>query len=566
MRFSGRGTQPGRVITGLRVGVPNTTRPQGMHPRGMHPRGMHSRAQISVAASVGPNAHWQARAIGVGHRGYTGLAAAMNRQDAKTPRLCRPNAAVPDQARYQCLGLLAYLCGILAGLQLAIRTLPLSSTPSAALPNANAPVRRRPGLLPARSNADARRLLAAIVVLDQPDQLVAQPGGRRDRPAAPAAAGRGPAKPEPRRRPAQARGTGSRRIANLADALVADRANAQHMAAAAPLVDPSSPSAAPGLFGVGSTPPPARRRPPRRPAVPPRPASQRPANRQTCRRRCRPATRRPAPRPEGPVRRRPRRQSGRCNPPRSPRPRPRPPARHHKPPARRHRRPPAPRRRPPQRQRRRRPTCRRCPRHPRPANLPGVPTTPNPPLSPLPAAAPPAAPPTAAPPAAPTPSPAQAAAPTPPPAAAAPSAPPVPAPPPAPATAAVTRPPTPAPGAATTAAKPPMTVASATPGSEPITSNNTVAVVFANGLSDLPPSAAGALRALAGRRGNGLIAVTGFGDAPDPSPNAQAAALKLGLARGRPSPTRWSATACPPRRSRSTRRRWVAAARHDWSR
>lgn len=43
----------------------------------------------------------------------------------------------------------------------------------------------------------------------------------------------------------------------LTDALVADRANAQHLAAAAPLPDPSSPSASPGLFGVGSAPPPA---------------------------------------------------------------------------------------------------------------------------------------------------------------------------------------------------------------------------------------------------------------------------------------------------------------------
>jgi len=42
----------------------------------------------------------------------------------------------------------------------------------------------------------------------------------------------------------------------LTAALVADRANAQHLAASAPLADPSSPSTAPGLFGVGSAPPP----------------------------------------------------------------------------------------------------------------------------------------------------------------------------------------------------------------------------------------------------------------------------------------------------------------------
>ncbi len=76
-----------------------------------------------------------------------------------------------------------------------------------------------------------------------------------------------------------------------------------------------------------------------------------------------------------------------------------------------------------------------------------------------------------------------------------------------------------------------MTVASATPGGEPVSSGNTIAVVFAYGASDLPPSAAAPLKALAGRRGNGLITVTGYGDAPDPSPDAQAAALRLGLAR-----------------------------------
>jgi outer membrane protein OmpA-like peptidoglycan-associated protein len=76
-----------------------------------------------------------------------------------------------------------------------------------------------------------------------------------------------------------------------------------------------------------------------------------------------------------------------------------------------------------------------------------------------------------------------------------------------------------------------MTTASATPAGEPAGTLNTIAVVFANGISDLPPSAAASLRALAGRRGNALIAVTGYGDAADADPDAQAAALKLGLAR-----------------------------------
>jgi outer membrane protein OmpA-like peptidoglycan-associated protein len=47
----------------------------------------------------------------------------------------------------------------------------------------------------------------------------------------------------------------------ITDQLIADRANAQHEAAAAPLADPSSPSASPGLFGTGTTPPPGQPKP-----------------------------------------------------------------------------------------------------------------------------------------------------------------------------------------------------------------------------------------------------------------------------------------------------------------
>jgi outer membrane protein OmpA-like peptidoglycan-associated protein len=50
----------------------------------------------------------------------------------------------------------------------------------------------------------------------------------------------------------------------LTEALVADRANARYSAEAAPLPDPSSPSASPGLFGVGAVPPPP---PPGQPAA-----------------------------------------------------------------------------------------------------------------------------------------------------------------------------------------------------------------------------------------------------------------------------------------------------------
>jgi hypothetical protein len=57
-----------------------------------------------------------------------------------------------------------------------------------------------------------------------------------------------PAKPEP---PDPAA------LKKLTDALVADRGNAQYAAQSAPLADPSSPAASPGLFGVGTAPPPA---------------------------------------------------------------------------------------------------------------------------------------------------------------------------------------------------------------------------------------------------------------------------------------------------------------------
>ncbi len=46
-------------------------------------------------------------------------------------------------------------------------------------------------------------------------------------------------------------------LKKLTDSLIADRTNAQHAAQEAPLADPSSPSASPNLFGVGTAPPPA---------------------------------------------------------------------------------------------------------------------------------------------------------------------------------------------------------------------------------------------------------------------------------------------------------------------
>ncbi len=56
-------------------------------------------------------------------------------------------------------------------------------------------------------------------------------------------------------------------LQHITDALIADRTNAQHLAAAAPLADPSSPTASPDLFGIGTTPPPGPPPPPGAPAA-----------------------------------------------------------------------------------------------------------------------------------------------------------------------------------------------------------------------------------------------------------------------------------------------------------
>jgi outer membrane protein OmpA-like peptidoglycan-associated protein len=58
-------------------------------------------------------------------------------------------------------------------------------------------------------------------------------------------------------------------------------------------------------------------------------------------------------------------------------------------------------------------------------------------------------------------------------------------------------------------------------------------VTFVNGSAELPSFAADTLKQLAGRRGNGVIAVTGYGDAASDDPDAQSAALALGLSRAK---------------------------------
>jgi outer membrane protein OmpA-like peptidoglycan-associated protein len=248
-------------------------------------------------------------------------------------------------------------------------------------------------------------------------------------------------------------------LANIANALIADRTNAQHVAAGAPIADPSLPSASPGLFGRGTAPPPA-------PAPPP--------GAQT--------TSATLPAAEAPP-----------APPTPPTP-PTPPA----------------------------PAAAAAPAVapaggqasvPAPATAPvgNVESTPlTPPgstaLPPAVAAAPPPPLPTSPPPPPNLPAPG-AAAPRPTAAAAAPSAPP--------------------PPAAPTAA------AEATPASPPASADaaDTVSVTFITGSATLPPSGAGTLRDLAARRGSGIIAVTGYGDATSDDPAAQSSALTLALSR-----------------------------------
>jgi len=99
-----------------------------------------------------------------------------------------------------------------------------------------------------------------------------------------------PARPTPPDRDAMKR---------LTESLVGDRTHAQYTAEAAPLADPSSPQASPGLFGAGTLPPPppapppgsaplsaslpaasAPPPPPNAPVTPPSPAPQRPVQSQ----------------------------------------------------------------------------------------------------------------------------------------------------------------------------------------------------------------------------------------------------------------------------------------------
>ncbi len=313
-------------------------------------------------------------------------------------------------------------------------------------------------------------------------------------------------------------------MTNLSNGLIADRANAQHLASLAPLADPSSPSASPELFGKGTVPPPPPPPPPgtktasaslpgaEAPPAPPL-ASQAPAAPS--------AASGPVPAPSkapiGAV------QSAPLEPPVGTAQSASPPA-----PAG------APQTTPP--------VGGTASSNPM-AQAPGVaenaplappgatalPTAANGPPPPLPTTPPP--PPNFAPaPAAPAPAPASATAPAP----AAPAAPPQ--------AAAQVSPPAQPPAAApppAAAAPPPATpikTASLTPTPSPPGPPNpadTVSVTFITGSSDLPALASTTLKQLAGRRGSGIIAVTGYGEAASNDPDAQSAALTLGLSRAK---------------------------------
>jgi len=56
-------------------------------------------------------------------------------------------------------------------------------------------------------------------------------------------------------------------------------------------------------------------------------------------------------------------------------------------------------------------------------------------------------------------------------------------------------------------------------------------IVFVEGSTTLSPPAADEVKAFAGKRGNGVIVVTGYGDTASSDPAAQSAALSVGIAR-----------------------------------
>jgi outer membrane protein OmpA-like peptidoglycan-associated protein len=80
------------------------------------------------------------------------------------------------------------------------------------------------------------------------------------------------------------------------------------------------------------------------------------------------------------------------------------------------------------------------------------------------------------------------------------------------------------------AGPPPVVPVAPTPMPEPSTGQSAT-IVFLEGASSLSQPATDEIKAFAAKRGNGTIAVTGYGDSPSSDPEAQSAALTLGLSR-----------------------------------
>jgi hypothetical protein len=80
----------------------------------------------------------------------------------------------------------------------------------------------------------------------------------------------------------------------------------------------------------------------------------------------------------------------------------------------------------------------------------------------------------------------------------------------------------------------------------PAAGPNTMPLTFAPGSSLVPTAALPSLRAFAGKRKNGVIAVTGRGEAASSNPDVQAAALALGLDRARAIAAALTANGTPP--------------------
>jgi outer membrane protein OmpA-like peptidoglycan-associated protein len=79
---------------------------------------------------------------------------------------------------------------------------------------------------------------------------------------------------------------------------------------------------------------------------------------------------------------------------------------------------------------------------------------------------------------------------------------------------------------------PAVAMASASPPLAPAPqAANAITVEFVTGSTALPPGAADVLKGVAAQRGKAVVAVTGYGDATSSDPDAQSAALSLGLSR-----------------------------------